>query len=139
MLRKSLGWYYWLAMAVLLSAALAGLRPALAAAIGLGVVQTTHYWRRTGSARSFPVQVRACYLALLALGAWPPLAFVHWIQFVGTWTMVTVDYCFLARCLSLAPWNRRAPLSWALVRRTFLSPPYAGSVLDRPAPPAAAV
>ena len=42
---------------------------------------------RTGSARSFPVQVRLAYLTLLLAGAWEPLAILHWIQLVGTTAM----------------------------------------------------
>jgi hypothetical protein len=43
---------------------------------------------------------------------------------------VTFGYCTLARCLSLLPWNRSEPLSFALLRRTFLSRPVKGSVLQ---------
>ena len=44
--------------------------------------------------------------------------------------MVLVGYCPLARMLSLLPWNRRQPLSVALVRRTFLSAPVSGSIVE---------
>jgi hypothetical protein len=52
------------------------------------------------------------------------------VQLVGTWAMVLVGYCPLARALSLLPWNRRQPLSADLVRRTFLSPPVRGSIVE---------
>jgi len=76
---------------------------------------------REGELAAFPVQVRAAYLALLVAGLYPPLGFIHWVQLVGTWAMVLVGYCPLARALSLLPWNRSQPLSAALVRRTFVS------------------
>jgi hypothetical protein len=44
--------------------------------------------------------------------------------------MVLVGYCPLARALSLLPWNRSQPLSAALVRRTFVSAPVRGSIVD---------
>lgn len=55
---------------------------------------------------------------------------VHWIQLAGTAAVVTVDYCALARLLTLAPWNRREPLSLALVGRTLFSAPVQGSFLE---------
>ena len=124
-------WWYWLATAVLLAAYLAaGLRATIFAAIALTAVQLVHFAARERELAAFPVQVRAAYVGLLMLGLYPPLVFIHWIQLVGTWAMVLVGYCPLARMLSLLPWNRRQPLSAALVRRTFLSPPVRGSIVD---------
>ena len=31
-----------------------------------------------------------------------------------------IGYCFLARTLSLAPWNRSQPLTWQVIRETYL-------------------
>jgi membrane protein implicated in regulation of membrane protease activity len=58
-----------------------------------------------------------------------PLGFFDWILLAGTAASVLVDYCLMARMLSLLPWNRRAPLTWHLVVRTFLRPPVRGSIL----------
>ena len=136
---RPLDWWYWLATAALLSAALFGWRAMLACTIALAAVQIGHFAVRTGSLASFPVQVRGAYLALLLLGLWPPLSVVHWVQFVGTWAMVLTGYCFLARCLSLLPWNRQARPSVQVVVRTFLSRPVKGSILRHapaaPGPP----
>jgi hypothetical protein len=124
-------WWYWLATALLLAAyLLVGRDAAIFAAIALTVVQLVHFAAREGDLAAFPLQVRAAYLALLAAGLYPPLFFIHWIQLFGTWAMVLVGYCPLARMLSLLPWNRRQPLSAALVRRTFLSPPVRGSITE---------
>ncbi|MBX3346336.1 MAG: hypothetical protein KF806_13480, partial [Nitrospira sp.] len=53
----------------------------------------------------------------------------------GTTARVLVGYCLLARTLSLAPWNRRQPLTWSMLRRTFFSPqtaaPPCGAIFDR--------
>ncbi len=126
---RNVAWWYWLATVPLLAARFAGWEPALPLALTLTAVQLLHFRIRTGNARSFPVQVRTAYLALLIAGGWPPFAFLHAIQLVGTTAMVTVGYCPLARCVSLLPWNRRQPLTLALVQRTFLSPPVRGSIL----------
>jgi hypothetical protein len=124
-------WWYWLATAILLAAYLVpGGRAAIFAAIALTAGQLVHFAARERDLAAFPVQVRAAYLGLLAAGLYPPLAFIHWIQLVGTWAMVLVGYCPLARALSLLPWNRRQPLSVTLVRRTFLSAPVRGSIVD---------
>ena len=123
-------WWYWLATAILLVGAVAGVSAAILAAIALTAVQLIHFATRERALAAFPVQVRAAYLALLVAGLYPPLGFIHWVQLVGTWAMVLVGYCPLARALSLLPWNRRQPLSADLVRRTFLSPPVRGSIVD---------
>lgn len=84
---------------------------------------------------AFPLQVRVAYAMLLAAGLWAPLQWIHLIQLVGTTARVLVGYCLLARTLSLAPWNRRQPLTWSMLRRTFFSPqtaaPPCGAIFDR--------
>jgi hypothetical protein len=70
---------------------------------------------------AFPVQVRTAYLSMLVAGLWEPFHWVHWLQLAGTTARVVIGYCLLARTLSLAPWNRRQPLSPDLITRTFLS------------------
>jgi hypothetical protein len=129
MFRQHIEWWYWLATVVLLTAGLAGHPEALIGAIGLTALQILYFAVRAGSVTSFPVQIRAAYQALLILGLWLPLSFLHWIQFVGTWAMVCTGYCFLARCLSLLPMNRDQPLTGRIVIRTFFSPPVKGSIL----------
>ena len=115
-------WWYWLATVVFLIGWLSGCKTCLYLAVALCVVQAVHFaWRRR-SAAAFPVQVRLAYLALLITGLWPPLRLVHWIQLAGTSARILWNYCFLARLLSLLPWNRREPLTAGLVRRTFLTP-----------------
>jgi hypothetical protein len=116
---------------LLLTIGLVGWPIGLAAAIGLTVAQLVHFAHREQSLSTLPVQVRALFLALLLLGLWPPFAVLHVLQWVGVWVNVLFDYCAAARMLSLMPWNRRAPLSMRLVAWTLLSPPGAGSILER--------
>lgn len=127
---NTLSWWYWLATGLLLAAALGGCPLGLAPVIGLTLLQTLHHLLREGSPGAFPVQVRIGYLAWLLAGLWGPLSFFHWIQLAGTAAAVVADYCPMARTLALLPWNRRAPLTPALVLRTFLRPPVRGSILD---------
>ncbi len=126
-MKRGLDWWYWLATDLLLIAGVAGNRWGFTPVIALGAVQAVHFLLRERSLVAFPVQVRVVYLGLLVAGLWGPLAFIHWIQLAGTTAVVTVGYCPLARMLSLLPWNRRAPLSWALVRHAVFSPPVEGS------------
>lgn len=130
-LRYDLKRKYWLATAMLLTAGLVGWPPGVAAAIGLTLVQLLHFGYREQSLGTLTVQVRAAYLAMLLLGLWPPLAFLHVAQAIGVWVNVLYDYCVAARILSLLPWNRRHPLSLRLVAWTFLTPPGAASILER--------
>ncbi len=121
---------YWLATGLLLAAALSPLPPGFTPVIVLSLIQILHFLARSGGPAAFPVQVRTGYLLWLLAGLWAPLGFFHWIQLVGTFASVTVDYCPMARLVSLLPWNRRHPLSLHRVIRTFLHPPVRGSILD---------
>lgn len=129
-LYREVAWWYWLASVTLLIAFLAGQGGALGLALGLTVVQVAHFRLREESFAAFPVQVRIAYAAILALGLWEPTRWVIWIPTIGTAAQVLFGYCPLARMLSLLPWNRKERLSLALVRRTFVSRPVRGSVLQ---------
>lgn len=118
---RDLGWWYWAATAIFLAIGLFGYPIGVWWAIGLCLIQISHVMWLTRQTIAFPLQVRLVYLALLLAGLWEPLHWIHWVQLLGTTTRVVVGYCFLARSLSLAPWNRREPFSLNLVRRTYLS------------------
>ena len=122
--RRGLVWWYWLATALPLAGWLvAGAPEGLAGAVGVTAVQTAHFALRARDPTAFQVQVRVVYLLLLLAGTADPLRFVHWLQLAGTTAMLTVDYCPLARIVSLAPWNRHEPLTLEALRRTALTPP----------------
>jgi hypothetical protein len=116
-----LGWWYWFLTVGLLGAGLFGWPAGIFLAMALCAVQIGHVVWLTRDPTAFPTQVRVAYLAMLIVGLWEPLQWIHWLQLVGTTARVLVGYCLLARTLSLAPWNRRQPLSFELVRRTYLS------------------
>lgn len=127
--KRNLTWWFWLATDFALANYLFVDRELIKAAIALAAVQVPIFARRGGGLASFPAQVRLAYLALLIIGLWPPLRIVHWIQLVGTTAMVLTGYCFLARCLSLLPFNRTEPMTGRLLLDTFFSPPVDGSIL----------
>ena len=116
-----LGWWYWFLTVGLLGAGLFGWPAGIYVAILLCGVQIGHVIWLARDLTAFPVQVRVAYLAMLIAGLWGPLQWIHWMQLAGTTARVLVGYCLLARTLSLAPWNRWQPLSFALIRRTFFS------------------
>jgi hypothetical protein len=129
---RHLGWWYWLLTAVLLAAGLAGYTDSFPLAIGLTVVQLTHFAIRERSFRAFPVQVREGYLVLLLL-CWPaPMNALYILPLAGTCALLIFGYCPMARMLSLLPWNRSGRLDLAALRRAFLTPPVHGSILQRP-------
>ncbi|MBE0616003.1 MAG: hypothetical protein IH604_20220 [Burkholderiales bacterium] len=130
---------YWGCTALGIALGLAGVVMGLYFAIAICVLQTAHYLLRARSAKAFPVQVRIAFLGLLIAGLWAPLTVIHWIQLVGTTALLLFGYCFLARALSLMPWNRSHALSLGLIRRTIFSAPVKGSIMEaRHAPEAAA-
>lgn len=129
-LYREISWWYWAVTATLLIIGLDGRFEAFYLATALSAIQIVHFRLREGSFTAFPVQVRLAYTAMLALALWGPMNWLFWIPAIGTPAQVLFGYCSLARCLALLPWNRRGPMSWALVRRTFLSKPVKGSVLQ---------
>ena len=96
---KGKDWWYWLVTDCLLIGSLAGWFWGIYPVIALTVIQTVHYFIRDRYITAFPVQVRLGYLLLLVLGMYPPLGFIHWVQFAGTTAVVTVGYCPLALSL----------------------------------------
>jgi hypothetical protein len=130
--RQDLGWWYWAATVILLASYLSGWSTGIYLAILLCFIQIGHVVWLTKSASAFPVQVRVTYVLMLAAGLWESLQWIHWVQLVGTSARVSVGYCFLARSLSLAPWNRWQPITWGLVRRTYFA-------MQMTVPPCAAV
>ncbi|MCU7845639.1 MAG: hypothetical protein KZQ93_17550 [Candidatus Thiodiazotropha sp. (ex Monitilora ramsayi)] len=133
---RDLGWWYWLVTAILLTFGVAGFAEAFLWAIGLTLVQLVHFAIREGGPNAFPVQVRFWYLMLLLLALPQPLQWIFWIPTIGTWAQLIFGYCTMARLVSLFPRNRREPLSWGLVLRTFLAAPIRGNILQG-LPPAA--
>lgn len=118
---RDLGWWYWFMTVGLLGSSLLGWTAGLYLAMLLCAVQVAHVSWLTRDIASFPVQVRVAYLGLLLAGLWEALQWIHWVQLVGTSARLVGGYCFLARALSLASWNRSQSLSLNLVGRTFLS------------------
>lgn len=129
---KTVGWWYWLATAAFLTIGVSGRVEGFALAIGLTMVQLVHYGFRERHPTAFPIQVRACYLALLLI-AWPePLRVIYWLPTIGTWALVLFGYCGMARFVSLFPWNRDRRFSMNLLKDTFLSRPVRGSIQGNP-------
>jgi hypothetical protein len=131
--RHPLRWTYWAVTCVLLMAGLAGREEGFYLAAAVSVVQVVHFRWREGSFSAFPVQVRLAYAALLLIDiAWEPMRWHLWMMACFTLVLVLFDWCMLSRIMALMPWNRTEPLSGELLRRTFLSAPVRGSVLDTP-------
>lgn len=120
-MRRDLGWWYWLFTAACFGAALSIWPTFIYLTMALTVAQTVHVIALTRDVTALPVQVRIAYLVLLLAALWSPLQWLHWVQLAGTTARVAIDYCLLARALSLVPWNRRERLTLALIRRTFFS------------------
>jgi len=127
---KDMSWWYWAATVPLLAAGLYGYPQGFYAAMALTAFQCLHYYVRETRLAAFPVQVRVAYLGLLLVAQWQPLYWIYWVQLIGTTAMVLFNYCFLARCLSLMPWNRQQPFTGRLVLRTFFSAPVPGNILQ---------
>ena len=127
---RTMAWWYWLATVTTLAAGIAaGWVPGVYTAMLLTVLHGHYFIVRGNRLTSFPLQVRIAYLLLLVAGLWAPLAFIHWLQLAGTTVRVLFAYCFLARTLSLMPWNRQGPLDWRRVWRTYATPPTRGVIL----------
>lgn len=126
--RFNLTWVYWAITDILLIVGVS-LEPfALKLAIALTALQVVHFYVRAANFSNFALQVRIAYLLLLLVALYPPLFFIFYLQIIGTTAMVLVNYCFLARMMSLMPWNKVEPYSRQLIFNTFFSKPVSGSV-----------
>ncbi len=121
-------WVYWLITDLLLIADVMGWGYGLYTAIVLTAIQVVHFTIDTRSLASFATQVRIAYLLLLIPALWSPLYWIVYPVILGTSAMVLFDYCFLARFMSLMPWNHKQSYSFAMITGTFFSKPVAGSV-----------
>ncbi len=128
--KKDIVWNYWLLTDVLLIGGIAGWPLGFTPVILLCSIQVLHFLYREGRIAAFPVQVRITYLLLILTGQWEPLAFLLWLQAIGTTIELLFGYCTLARLMALAPWNRHKPLSFRLIRQMLFSAPVKGSVLE---------
>lgn len=127
---RSLSWWYWLVTVGFLTAGVSGWPMGFPLAIGLTVFQLAHFIIREGSVAAFPVQVRLGYLLLLLIALPEPLQPIYWIPVIGTWAQVLFGYCTMARTVALLPWNRKEAFSLALLKRTFLSAPIRGNIMQ---------
>lgn len=125
-----LSWKYWAVTLAFLILGMAGRVEGFYLAIALSAIQTIHFRLREGSFSAFPVQVRSTYTVMLAVFLWPPLTVLFWVPTIGTAAMVFFGYCPLARILSLMPWNRSEVFSLDLLKRTILSAPIEGNVMQ---------
>lgn len=121
-------WAYWLVTDILLILEVNGWHYGLFLATALTVIQIIHFYAESHSISAFPVQVRIAYTLLLVIAFWPPMTWVLFFVILGTSAMVLFDYCFLARFMSLMPWNHSERYSLSMIARTFFSKPVAGSV-----------
>jgi len=127
---RASSWWYWLVTVGLLTAGVSGWATGFQLAIGLTVIQLAHFGIREHSFTAFPIQVRVGYLLLLLVALPEPLQWIYWIPTIGTWAQVLFGYCTMARMVSLLPWNRQEAFSLDLLKRTFLSAPVRGNILQ---------
>ena len=127
---RSISWWYWLVTVGFLTVGVSGWPMGFLLAIGLTVFQLIHFTVRERSFTSFPIQVRLGYLLLLLIALPENLQLIYWIPMIGTWAQVLFGYCTMARTVSCLPWNRKEAFSFALLKRTFLSAPVRGNILQ---------
>lgn len=127
-------WWHWAVTVPLLAAHVAGRGAALPIAIGLCAAVAAYYIAQLRRVRPYPVQVRLAYLVLLGGGLLPGFHWLHWVQLVGTTSMVSAGYCPLARVLMLLPFNRSERFSARLVWQRLWTDPCAGGIIawDQP-------
>jgi len=127
---RTIGWWYWLVTVSLLTAGVSGWPTGFQFAIGLTVFQLLHFTIRERSMTAFTVQVRFAYLLLLLIALPEPL---H--GFTG-FRRLEPGCGF---CAATAPWPERSrscpgtsneAFSVSLLRRTYLSAPVRGSILQ---------
>ena len=106
---RSIEWWFWAVTLAFIVAALSGWTPGYSAVMVVSCVQILFISARTGSAVSFPSQVRIVYFAYTLLGLWEAGRFLCYVLLAfGTVLVVFFDRCGIALVLKLMPWNRGA-------------------------------
>ena len=96
----------------------------------LTIVHLAHFIWTEKSLTAFTVQTRVCYLFGLIIASPEPMQLLFVLPLVGTWTFVLSGYCFLARLLTLLPWNRTWPLNASRIWAVLTMPPEQGRQFD---------
>ncbi len=126
---RDVEWWLWAITLTLIVAALAGWSSGYLAVMVASAVQVVWFARATGSATSFPTQVRVAYLAVTLLALWAPARL--WVLLalaLGTTMVVLLDRCAIALVLAKMPWNARvAPRCDLPPARTASRPAGAGA------------
>jgi len=128
--KPDLVWSYWAVTTILILGVLAGIEHSYQAVVTLNAIQVIHFAFLEKSVTAFPVQVRTTYLGLLLVSQAPYMIWILWWQLIGTAAMVSFKYCFLARCMSLMPWNKSERYSVDLFKRTFFTAPVEGNIMQ---------
>ncbi len=123
-------WWIWLTTACLLVVGLAGFPFGFVAAIAISILHSFFYLIREHSLSAFPVQLRIAYTVLLVVCFIPFMRWLYWLPTVGTFALNIFGYCLMARFVSLLPWNRREPITFDLLSRTFASRPMIANPTD---------
>lgn len=124
----SIGWWYWVVSWLLIVSGLLGWEKGFVWVTVLSGWQILHYAVLEKSLGTLPVQVRIGFFLLALAGL--KFHFLYWLPAVGLLARTTVDYCFLARVMSLIPWNLTEPFSLKLLKKRIFSPPTNGSILN---------
>ncbi|MHC4498123.1 MAG: hypothetical protein ACYS21_03310 [Planctomycetota bacterium] len=127
---KEITWWVWAITAVLLAVGLVGFSVGFMAATVLSAIQAIVFVFKRRSLRDFAVQTRVGYSLLLVVCYIPVMRSLYWLPAIGTFALILFGYCLTARVLSLLPWNRTEKLSRNLLRRTFLSAPVVGNMMQ---------
>lgn len=120
---RTLAWWYWLASTLSLNLTVLGIYPAYTIAIGIALVQLVHFLIRDHGHPSMTVQIRSGYLLVLLLALPDYMQWFLWVPAMGTLARVLFSYCLMARMLVLLPFNRKEVLTFAFVKKAFLTPP----------------
>lgn len=125
----TIAWWYMAATYVMIWAGvLTGNLAWFFAAVASCYLQAIVFGIEDKSFLSFSCQVRYALAVILAAGLFEPLRWIYWIPIIGLTVRLTLNYCLLARLISLLPWNSKQPFSLDLFRRTIFSKPTKGSI-----------
>jgi len=126
----SVAWWYMAATyALIWVGVLTGNLAWFYAAIASCYLQALIFGIEDKSFLSLTCQVRYALAAILAAGLLEPLRWIYWIPLAGLTVRLTLNYCLLARLMSLFPWNCKQPFSYGLFKKTIFSKPTNGSIL----------
>ncbi|WP_137701649.1 hypothetical protein [Marimonas lutisalis] len=107
---NEIDWWFWAVIGATIGLGLIGMDWGYTVALVVSIANLGYFIVRDQSLVSFPVQVRAVWVAFMLVAMLPAMGWFYFLLFVGMILVVFFDRCGIARVFILMPWNKGVDL-----------------------------